>query len=113
MQDFINYSCRVLIVLFFTFLSTRALTKKAIIDMTAYELAGTMILANVAAEPLVDKITVKSIYGVGLIVTFILLSSRIALINRFTNLLEHTPTYIMEKGKLNLTNLKSMGLSLN
>lgn len=113
MQDFINYSIRVLIVFIFAFLSTRILTKKAIVDMSAYELAGTMILANVAAEPLVDKITIKSIYGVGLIVTFILVSSRIALVNKLTNFLEHTPTFIMENGKLNLVNLKSMGLSLN
>lgn len=35
--------------------------------MTAYEVAGIIILANVDAEPLVDKVTVKSIYGTGLL----------------------------------------------
>lgn len=54
MYTLLTYSARVFLVYFFTYLSTRILTKKAIAEMTAYEMAGLMVLANVAAEPLVD-----------------------------------------------------------
>lgn len=81
--------------------------------MTAYEIAGLMILANVAAEPLVDKVVVKSAYGAGLLVVLIIITTRLALRNKLTPILEHTPTTIMSKGKLDMKSLDSLGLSLN
>ncbi|MBU3191123.1 hypothetical protein K9O30_17675 [Clostridium bowmanii] len=105
MIDFIALSIRVIIVFYFTYLCTRVLTKKAMAQMTAYELAGLMILANVAAEALVDKVTLKSVYGSGLLVVLMFISARLALKNKFTPILEHTPTIIINKGKLD-TNWK-------
>jgi uncharacterized membrane protein YcaP (DUF421 family) len=113
MSDFLTFSIRVIIVFYFTYLCTRALTKKAMAQMTAYELAGLMILANVAAEPLVDKVTVKSVYGAGLLVGLMFISSRLALRNKLTPILEHTPTIIVDKGKLDMKALNNLGLSLN
>jgi uncharacterized membrane protein YcaP (DUF421 family) len=113
MNDFLTFSIRVIIVFYFTYLCTRALTKKAMAQMTAYELAGIMILANVAAEPLVDKVTVKSVYGAGLLVVLMFISSRLALKNKLTPILEHTPTIIVDKGKLDMKALNNLGLSLN
>lgn len=113
MQDFLSYSGRIVIVYLFTYLSTRTLTKKAIAQMTSYEIAGLMILANVAAEPLVDKVTTKSVYGVGFLVALMLLSTKIAIHNKFTNIMEHTPTIIMQHGKLDMKSIKGMGLTLN
>ncbi|MGH4117458.1 DUF421 domain-containing protein [Clostridium sp.] len=113
MNDFLAFSIRVIIVFYFTYLCTRALTKKAMAQMTAYELAGLMILANVAAEPLVDKVTVKSVYGAGLIVGLMFISSRLALKNKLTPILEHTPTVIINKEKLDMIALSNLGLSLN
>ena len=113
MIDFIAFSIRVIIVFYFTYLCTRALTKKAMAQMTAYELAGLMILANVAAEPLVDKVTLKSVYGAGLLVVLMFISAKLALRNKFTPILEHTPTIIMDKGKLDMKSLNNLGLSLN
>ena len=113
MNDFLTFRIRVIIVFYFTYLCTRALTKKAMAQMTAYELAGLMILANVAAEPLVDKVMVKSVYGAGLIVGLMFIISRLALRNKFTSILEHTPTIIIEKGKLDIDELNNLGLSLN
>ncbi len=81
--------------------------------MTAYEFAGLMILANVAAEPLVDKVTVKSVYGAGLLVIFMIAVTRLSLKNKFTRVLEHTPTIIMNKGNLDMKALAGAGLSLN
>ena len=82
-------------------------------QMTAYELAGLMILANVAAEPLVDKVTVKSVYGAGLLVILMFISSRLALRNKLTPILEHTPTIIVNKGQLDMKALNNLGLTLN
>jgi uncharacterized membrane protein YcaP (DUF421 family) len=113
MNDFLTFSIRVIIVFYFTYLCTRALTKKAMAQMTAYELAGIMILANVAAEPLVDKVTVKSVYGAGLLVVLMFISSRLAMKNKLTHILEHTPTMIVNKGKLDMKALNNLGLSLN
>lgn len=113
MKDFIAYSIRVVVVYIFTYLCTRALTKKAMAQMTAYEIAGLMILANVAAEPIVDKVTTKSVYGAGFLVLLIILSARLALRNKLTPIMEHTPTYIMQNGKLDIKVLSKMELSLN
>ena len=113
MNNFLAFSIRVIIVFYFTYLCTRALSKKAMAQMTAYELAGLMILANVAAEPLVDKVTVKSVYGAGLLVVLMFISSRLALKNKLTSILEHTPTIIANKGKLDMNAMNNLGLSLN
>jgi uncharacterized membrane protein YcaP (DUF421 family) len=113
MQDFISYSIRVAIVYFFTYLCTRALTKKAMAQMTAYEIAGLMILANVAAEPLVDKVTTKSVYGAGLLVLLMIISASLAIRNKLTPIMEHTPTFIMQNGKLDMKSLSTMELSIN
>jgi len=101
------------LVFFFTFLCTRILTKKAIAQMTAYEIAGVMILANVAAEPIVDKVLIKSVYGSGLLILIMLLITKLSTINKFTHILEHTPTVVINNGKIVMSNLKEMGISLN
>lgn len=113
MYTLLTYSARVFLVYFFTYLSTRILTKKAIAEMTAYEMAGLMVLANVAAEPLVDKVVVKSVYGTGLLVVLMLIVSRLALINKFTPIFEHTATILIENGQINMKALKSLSLTLN
>jgi uncharacterized membrane protein YcaP (DUF421 family) len=113
MQDFISYSIRVAIVYIFTYFCTRILSKKAMAQMTAYEVAGLMILANVAAEPLVDKVTTKSVYGAGLLVFLMVISASMAIRNKLTPIMEHTPTFIMQNGKLDMKSLSKMELSIN
>jgi len=113
MSDILPFTIRVVIVFYFTYLCTRVMSKKAMAEMTAYEVAGLMILSNVAAEPIVDKVTVKSVYGAGLLVVLLVISSRLALKNGLTQILEHTPTTIINKGKLDMKALENLGLSLN
>jgi uncharacterized membrane protein YcaP (DUF421 family) len=113
MIDVLAYAARVLLVYFFTYLCSRILTKKAISEMAAYEVAGIMILANVAAEPLVDKVVVKSVFGSGLLVVLMILTSRLAIINKLTHIMEHTPTIVIENGKIDMKALSSLSLSLN
>lgn len=113
MYTVISYSVRVLLIYFFTYLSTRMMSKKAIAEMTAYEIAGIMIIANVASEPLVDKVVIKSIYGVGLLVLLMAITGRLATINKFTPFFEHTATIIIENGQINMKALRILNLSLN
>lgn len=113
MYIILSYSVRLFLVYFFIYLATRILSKKAIVEMTAYEMAGIMILANVAAEPLVDKVVIKSVYGVGFLVILMIGVGRLAIINRFTAFFEHTATIIIENGQINMSALKRQGISLN
>ena len=113
MKYFIIYTLRIIIVYVFTYLCARVISKKAIAQMTAYEIAGIMILANVAAEPLVDKVTIKSIYGCGIIILLMIISSKLSLVNKLTPIIEHTPTIVIKNSQIDMENLKYMGLSLN
>ncbi|EPR12133.1 DUF421 domain-containing protein [Ruminiclostridium papyrosolvens] len=113
MQTVLTYSVRVVLVYFFTYLSTRILTKKAIAQMTAYEIAGLMIIGNVAAEPLVDKVMVKSVYGTGLLILLMLLTSRIAVSDRFTKIMEHSASVVINNGQIDFNEIKRLNMSLN
>ncbi|WP_040210445.1 DUF421 domain-containing protein [Clostridium polynesiense] len=113
MEYVVSYTIRIVLVYLFTYICARILTKKAIAQMSAYEFAGLMILANVAAEPLVDKIVIKSIYGTGVLVLLMFISAKLSLINKLTPIMEHTPLVIVNKGKIQMDNLKYLGLSLN
>ncbi|AEY67105.1 DUF421 domain-containing protein [Clostridium sp. BNL1100] len=113
MQTVLIYSIRVVLVYFFTYLSTRILTKKAIAQMTAYEIAGLMVIGNVAAEPLVDKVMVKSVYGTGLLILLILITSRIAVTDRFTKVMEHSASVIINNGQIDFNEIKRLNISLN
>lgn len=113
MQTVLTYSIRVVLVYLFTYLSTRILTKKAIAQMTAYEIAGIMVIGNVAAEPIIDKVLVKSIYGTGLLILLMLVTSRLAITNRFTRVMEHTATMVIHNGQIDYKEIRRLSLSLN
>ncbi|ACL75482.1 DUF421 domain-containing protein [Ruminiclostridium cellulolyticum] len=113
MQTVLIYSVRVVLVYFFTYLSTRILTKKAIAQMTAYEIAGLMVIGNVAAEPLVDKVMVKSVYGTGLLILLMLITSRIAVADRFTKIMEHSASVVVNNGQIDFHEIKRLRISLN
>ena len=63
MQSF-DYVLRCFVVILFTWVCTRLIGKKSISQMTTYDLTALMVLANVASEPLVYKITSKAFLGV-------------------------------------------------
>lgn len=113
MADFLSYTIRVLLVFVFTYFAARILSKKAIAEMTAYEVVGLMLISNVAAEPLVGKIVTKSIFGTGLLVFLMIGSAKLALVNKLNPFLEHSPTILVQNGKLNSRALSMSDLSLN
>jgi len=89
------------------------LSKKAIAQMTAYEMAGVIVLTTVAAEPLVTKVTTKALFGTGFLIFLISLTSRLTLIEKLTPILEHKPTILVKDGQLDMNALKKIDLSLN
>lgn len=113
MEDVLSYSIRVLLVFLFTYFATRVLSKKAIAQMTSYELAGVILLTTVAAEPLVTKVTTKALWGTGLLIVFITVVSRLTLVKKLAPILEHTSTVIVTNGQIDMNSLKSNRLSLN
>lgn len=113
MIDVLSYGLRTVLIYFFAYFAGRVLTKKAIAQMTAYEILGIMILGTVAAEPLVTKITTKALFGSGLIVALTLFSSRLALVNKLTPIMEHTPTIVIKNGDVDMQALKGTMVTLN
>lgn len=113
MYIIVSYSVRLFIMYIFTYLAARIMTKKAIAEMTAYEMAGLMVLSNVAAEPLVDKVVIKSVYGVGFLVLMMTITAKLALVNKLTPFFEHTASIVIEDGQINMKALKRLSLSLN
>lgn len=89
------------------------LSKKAIAQMTAYEMAGVIVLTTVSAEPLVTKVTTKALFGTGLLIFLIVLTSKLTLVEKLTPILEHKPTVLVKDGQLDMSALKQMDLSLN
>lgn len=62
-MEWIVYISRVLIVLLFSWVCVRIIGKKSISQLTSYDFTALMILANVAAEPLVFKVSSKAFLG--------------------------------------------------
>ncbi len=112
-MDLLAYLVRTIFVFLFTYFGTRILSKKAMAEMTAYEIAGIILITTVAAEPLVVKVTSKSIFGVAILILLTWIFSRLTLIEKLTPILEHTPTVILKDGQLDIDALKSINMSIN
>lgn len=112
-MELLIYGTKVMIVFLLTYFGARILTKKAIAEMTAYEIAGIMLLSNVAAEPLVTKVTMRAVFGTGLLIFLVWITSHLAIINKLTPIMEHSPTVVVRNGQLDMKALKATSLSLN
>ncbi|MDT8900443.1 DUF421 domain-containing protein [Anaeroselena agilis] len=113
MDDFLSYTVRVILIFAFTYFAGRILPKKAIAQMTAYEFTGVMLFTTVAAEPLVTKVTVKAVYGLGLIITLMLLAARLSLCNKLVRIMEHQPSVIINNGQIDARAMKETSMSMN
>ena len=112
-MELFAYGTKVIIIFLIAYFGARVLTKKAIAEMTAYEIAGIFILSNVAAEPLVTKVTMRAVYGTGLLIFLIWITSHLAIFNKLTPIMEHSPTVVVKNGQLDMSALKATSLSLN
>lgn len=113
LQELLSYAIRVIIIFLFTYFAARILSKKAISEMSAYELIGIILMANVAVTPLISSVVPKTILGVGILAALTALTARLSLINKLTPILEHTPTIVIKNGQVNMSALRSNALSLN
>ncbi len=85
----------------------------AFAQMTSYELAGIILLTTVGAEPLVTKVTTKVIFGMAVLVILMFLTARLALWQKLTPILEHTPSIVIKNGEIDQGMLKKVNYSLN
>lgn len=113
MEDVLAYSVRVILIFFLTYFGARILTKKAVAQMTSYELAGVILLTTVAAEPLVTKVVTKALFGTGLLIALILLISYLTLNNKLNPILEHNPEVVVKAGQIDMGALRNTSLSTN
>jgi uncharacterized membrane protein YcaP (DUF421 family) len=89
----------------------RAIGKKSIAEMTAYDLAAIMLLTTVAAEPLVYKIPSKATLGVATLSIGAVIIGIISLKKFFYNV-DSKPVILVVKGKVLQDELKKVKMNL-
>ncbi len=89
----------------------RIIGKKSIVEMTSYDLAAILILANIAAEPLVYKITSKATIGIFTIVLTTILIGYLSLNKYFYNL-DTKPVLLVAQGNILEKNLKKVRMNI-
>jgi len=113
MSNLISYGITVILVYYFAYFAARVLSKKAISEMNAYEMVGVIIMATVAAEPLVTKITAQAFFGVALLTLLTFLTAKISMRNKLTRYFEHTPSIVVRAGRIEWKALKANSMSVN
>ncbi|MEA4827605.1 MAG: DUF421 domain-containing protein [Clostridium sp.] len=99
------------VMMLVTWTCLRFLGKKSIADMTSYDLAATMILSNITAEPLVYKIVTKATIG-GLAVTIVAVLIGIISLSKFFYNIDATPLVLVVNGKILKDELKKSRINI-
>lgn len=102
---------RCLIILLFSWLCVRLTGKKSISQLTSYDFAALMIMANVAAEPLVYKISSKAFLGSLTIAVGAMVIGWMSLQKWFYNF-DAKPDIIVANGKVDREALKRNRMNL-
>ena len=105
------YTVRCIIVLLFTWFCVRIIGKKSISQLTAYEFVALMLMANVAAEPLVFKISSKAFLGSLIISIFTIIIGWLSLHKKFYNF-DTKPDILIINGKVDKKALKRNRINL-
>ncbi len=105
------YIVRCVIVLLFSWFCVRLMGKKSFSQLTSYDFTALMILANVAAEPLVFKINSKAFLGSLTIAVIAVIIGWISLRKRFYNF-DAKPDIIIVNGKVDKAALKRNRMNL-
>lgn len=105
------YIGRCVIVLLFSWFCVRLIGKKSISQLTSYDFTSLMILANVAAEPLVFKISSKAFLGSITIAVVAVIIGWLSLRKRFYNL-DSKPDIVIINGKVDREVLKRNRMNL-
>lgn len=107
----IDYISRCIIVILFTWACIRFIGKKSISQMTSYDLTALMVLANVASEPLVYKITSKAFLGTLTISVIVVLFGWLSLKKVFYNF-DVKPDIVIMNGVVDRKALKRNRMNL-
>jgi len=105
------YILRCVIVLLFSWFCVRVIGKKSISQLTSYDFTALMIMANVAAEPLVFKVSSKAFLGSVTIAVVAVIIGRISLKKSFYNF-DAKPDIIIVNGKIDKDALKRNRMNL-
>ena len=110
MEAFV-YISRCIIVLLFSWLCVRLIGKKSISQLTSYDFTALMIMANVAAEPLVYKISSKAFLGSLTIAVAAVVIGWMSLRSKFYNF-DAKPDIVIANGKIDKEALKRNRMNL-
>lgn len=110
-MSIIIYILRNIVMLLVTWTGVRLIGKKSMAEMTSYDFAAIILLSNVAAQPLVYKITSKATVGVFTLVVGSLLLSKLSLMAFFYNI-DSRPTILIAAGKIIEKELKKSKINL-
>ncbi len=110
-MEIVSFIIRCIFVTLSAWIGVRIIGKRSISQMTSYDLAALMILANVAAEPLVYKVTSKSFLGSIIIALIAMILGYISLNKRFYNL-DTRPDILIVNGKVDKGALKRNRMNL-
>ncbi len=105
------YIFRCILVLLFSWFCVRIIGKKSISQLTSYDFTALMILANVAAEPLVFKISSKAFLGSVTIALVAVVIGYASLRKKFYNI-DAKPDIIIVNGKVDKEALKRNRMNL-
>jgi len=110
-MEAVVFVMRCLIILLFSWLCVRLTGKKSISQLTSFDFAALMIMANVAAEPLVYKISSKAFLGSLAIAAGAVVIGRMSLQKWFYNF-DAKPDIIVVNGKVDREALKRNRMNL-
>lgn len=113
MNGILAYICKGAIVFIFTYLFLRTLSKKSMVHMAPYEIAGLMIFSNVASQPFLTESLTTTIIGLGVLIILTVIIAKLSLINKLTPILEDVPTILINSGQIDMKALKKTDISLN
>lgn len=110
-MDILAYIIRCVVMFAVTWAAIRLMGKKSISNMTSYELTATLIISNVAAEPMVYKIVSKASVGVVTLAVITILIGSLSLKSPFYDF-NINPTILVVNGKILYKNLKNVKMNV-
>lgn len=105
------YIVRVIVMFLITWTGVRLIGRKSISEMTSYDLAAVMLMTTVASEPLVYKITSKSIVGVSVLIVLSMIIGKLSL-KRFFYKMDSKPILVISDGEVMEDGLKRAEMSI-
>lgn len=105
------YLARCIAVVLITWLCIRLIGKKSISQMTSYDLAVVIVLANITAEPLVFKNVSKQLIG-ALVVTLLALGVGWVSLRRWFYNVDSKPSLVIVNGRIDQLQLKRNQINL-